>query len=75
MKWNGKGDPRGAYCMMEWEGKTLLGEITGVYRDEVLGCTLFSVRHFNGDRWPLNPHIYSVDILIRRATRNRELNP
>lgn len=62
-----KHDPRGAHVTMEYQGRTLIGEVTGAHRNDVRGCILLSVRHFNGEPWPMEPGSYSVSVLERRA--------
>lgn len=61
-----KSDPRGAHVTMEWQGRTLLGEVTGLYRNETRrGMMQLKVKHFNGEQWPLDPHVLAVDVLVR----------
>ena len=60
-----KCDPRGAHVILNHAGRTLLGEVTNFRRDEVLGCTLLTVRHFNGEPWPIEPGCLAVDVLVR----------
>jgi hypothetical protein len=64
-KFGMKVDPRGAHVTFDWRGRKLLGEVTGVERDDVLGATLLTVRHFCGDAWPIKPHFLAVDVLVR----------
>lgn len=64
-KYGLKSDPRGAYVTMEWQGRTLLGEVTGIYRSETRGMMQLTVKYFNGESWPLDPHVLAVDVLIR----------
>lgn len=61
-----KVDPRGAHVTLAWQGRVLLGEVTGCIRDEVLGCVRLVVRHFDGSAWPVQPSVLAVDVLARR---------
>ena len=63
-----KVDPRGAQVSFEYQGRTLLGDVVGCYRDEVRGATHLQVRHFNGDAWPVEPLARLVDVLVRTTT-------
>lgn len=49
-----KRDPRGEQIMCGWNGRTLLGDVVGQYRDEDETIRL-RVRHFNGEPWPIDP--------------------
>lgn len=64
-KYGLKSDPRGAHVTLEYQGRTLLGEVVGVERAENRGMTLLVVRHFNGEEWPIKPHVLAVDVLVR----------
>ena len=64
-KYGLKSDPRHAHVIMEWQGRTLLGEVTGLYRSEARGMTQLTVKHFNGESWPIDPHVLAVDVLVR----------
>lgn len=64
-KYGLKHDPRGAHVTMEYQGRTLLGEVIGIERAENRGMTLLVVRHFNGEDWPIKPHVLAVDVLVR----------
>lgn len=57
-------DPRGGHCTLEYQGRTLIGEVTGVYRNNH-GYTLLTVKHFNGEPWPLDPSAMVVEMLER----------
>lgn len=57
--------PRGAQVTMTYQGRTLLGDVVGVRRDEVTGAIMLSVRHFNGEPWPVDPSSWAVDVLER----------
>ena len=56
-----KHDYTGAHVVLEHDGRTLLGTIVYVCHDDHL-C---EVRHFNGERWPLNPALSRLEILER----------
>lgn len=60
-----KENPVGAQVSMEFNSRTLLGDVKGCYRSEILGCTKLIVHHFNGKPWPINPSAVAVDILER----------
>lgn len=60
-------DPRGAHVVMAWQGRELLGEVTGCRYDDVTGCARLTVRHFNGEAWPIDPAASAVRVLIRRS--------
>lgn len=62
-----KHDPRGAHVTLDYQGKTLIGEVIGVARNEVRGATILNVRHFCGEMWPIQPCARMVDVLERRA--------
>ena len=64
-KYGLKSDPRGAHVTMEWQDRKLLGEVKGVYRSEARGMIHLQVRHFNGEPWPIDPHVLAVDVLER----------
>ena len=64
-KYGPKHDYRGAHVVLEHAGRTLLGTIINVRRDDVLGCVMADVRHFCGDAWPITPGLYALEILER----------
>jgi hypothetical protein len=61
-----KHDPRGAQVTMQYQGRTLLGDVIGARYDEIRGVVLLKVKHFCGDMWPFEPTALSVDVLARR---------
>jgi hypothetical protein len=71
-KYGLKSDPRGAHVTMSYQGRTLLGEVVGVERAENRGMTLLIVRHFNGEDWPIKPHVLAVDVLVREYEADHE---
>lgn len=66
-KYGLKVDPRGAQIAFDYQGRTLLGDVTGVRYDEVTGCIRLTVRHFNGEPWPIEPPASSVMVLERNS--------
>lgn len=56
-------DVRGAHVTMTHNGRTLLGTIRAVRREE--GIRFLDVQHFNGEPWPVSPYLWSVDMLER----------
>lgn len=60
-------DYRGAHCVLELNGRELLGEIVTMYRDETRGCVHARVRHMNGEAWPVEPVMSQLWILDRSA--------
>lgn len=46
------------------EGRTLLGEVTGQFRDNA-GAWRLRVKHFDGSAWPVDPLVSEVDVLER----------
>lgn len=64
-KYGLKEDPRHAQVTIEYEGRTLLGDVKAVRRDEAMGVTLLTVVHFCGETWPIEPHVLAVDVLLR----------
>lgn len=64
-KYGPKHDYRTAHVALKYRGRTLLGEIREVARDETTGCVLATVRHFNGEEWPIRPALYALEILER----------
>ena len=65
-KFGPKHDYRGAHVLMRTPlGRTLLGEIVSLRRDEVLGTVLADVKHFNGENWPVAPALSALSLLNR----------
>jgi hypothetical protein len=61
-------DLRHSHVTMTWKGKKLLGEITGQSVVTAPGGTVavrLTVRHFNGDPWPVEPTPGAVYLLER----------
>ena len=64
-KYGFKGDPRDAHVTLTYQGRELLGKVVGFCRDDVCGATLLEVRYLNGEEWPIQPHVFAVDVLER----------
>ena len=60
-------NPIGWQVWMAWQGRVLLGDIVAAARSEITGAIYLTVRHFNGEPWPINPTSYSVNVLERRV--------
>ena len=60
-----KHDYRHAHCKLQYRGRTLLGTIMNVSRDDLLGISIAEVRHFNGEMWPITPCLVALEILER----------
>jgi hypothetical protein len=56
-------DPRHLHCAMRWNDRRMLGEIVRAQFNPVLGQTQLTVRHFNGELWPIQPVAMAVEIL------------
>jgi len=63
-----KHDPRGAQVTLEHQGRTMIGDVVGCYRDDFRGATFLKVRHFNGEMWPIEPCAITVEVLERRPS-------
>lgn len=61
-----KGDPRGAHVTLVYQGRELIGEVVGAAYDAVCGCVRLTVRHFNGESWPVQPTALAVSVLVRQ---------
>lgn len=48
-------DPVGEYVSMDYGGRKLLGEVTGIYLRDIPRNIMAKVRHFNGEAWPIEP--------------------
>lgn len=60
-----KCDPRGAHVVFPYKGRELLGEVVGVRYEEISGATRLTVRHMNGEMWPVEPCARLVNVLER----------
>ena len=57
---------RGAHVKLNYEGRTLLGEIVSIrYRNGPPSGYFLTVKHFNGEPWPIQPNAGSVRLLVR----------
>jgi hypothetical protein len=55
----------GKIVKLEFEGRTLVGEVVGHSRYHSLGIALV-VHHFNGEPWPIQPNATLVEILEQK---------
>lgn len=55
----------GAHVVLQFQGRTLLGEIVRVYRRECPPAIMAVVKHFNGQPWPTDAALVSLEILER----------
>lgn len=58
-------DYRTAHVTLTWNGRTIIGQIVSVRRNETLGCVVADVRYFCGDPWPITPRLAALEILER----------
>jgi len=61
-------DMRGAQVTMTWNGCTLLGDVTGSRLEG--DRRLLTVRHFNGEMWPVEPDLADCTVLERSYSLN-----
>jgi hypothetical protein len=61
-----KHDYRGAQAVLQWDGRTLLGDVREVYRSSFSSYWRAKVTHFNGEPWPIEPVLMALEILPRR---------
>lgn len=64
-KYGPKYDYRGAHAILEYKGRTLLGTIVNVTRNETRGVLECDMRHMCGDDWPIKPALVALEILER----------
>lgn len=64
-KFGPKHDYRGAHVTLEYQGRTLIGTLREVFRDEMRGYMHCRVQHFCGDWWPVEPCLGAIEILER----------
>lgn len=56
-------NPIGAQVALNYQGRTLLGDVVGCRYRYARGCFLLTVRHFNGEAWPIEPRALAVEVL------------
>lgn len=63
-------NPIGAHVVYRYEGRELIGEVTGAHvcTEDGERLRVLTVRHFNGEPWPVEPFFMSVDVLERDNT-------
>lgn len=66
-KFGPKFDYRGAHVRMTLGARTLLGEVTELYRDDICGTVRAKVTHFNGEPWAIDPTLAALYVLDRSA--------
>lgn len=59
-------DPTGAHVTLDWQGRTLLGEVRSAEYNQATGYIVLTVRHFNGELWPIQPTVLAVNVLSSR---------
>lgn len=59
--------PIGAHVTLTHDGRCLLGEVTAIQMLDIDGERMrcLTVRHFNGEPWPVMPYFMEVDVLER----------
>ena len=67
------GDPRGAQVALTYGGRELLGDVIDARWDQVTGGVRLTVRHFNGELWPIEPIASAVNVLDRTASKGATL--
>lgn len=56
-------NPVGLQVALPLNGRTLLGDVTGIEHNHHRGMTFLRVRHFNGEAWSFNPAIGAVEVI------------
>jgi hypothetical protein len=51
------------HVTMPWKGRTLLGEVVSVAYCETRGVFVLTVRHFNGEDWPVMPIASAIRVI------------
>jgi hypothetical protein len=59
-------NPRGVQVTMPWNDSTLLGDVMGCREEN--GSFRLTVRHFNGEPWPVEPALSVCTVLERTYT-------
>ena len=59
-------DPRGLIVSLAWHGRTLLGDVMACrYQEHPCAGFFLTVRHFNGEPWPIEPGASAVRVIER----------
>ncbi len=53
----------GKHIALNWKGRRLLGEVLRADYNDTRGYTMLTVRHFNGELWPIQPAVSVVEII------------
>ncbi len=53
----------GKHIALDWQGRRLLGEVLRADYNHIRGYTMLTVRHFNGELWPIQPAVSVVEII------------
>jgi hypothetical protein len=56
-------NPVGLHVALNFKGRTFLGEVRGYVYNMTRGSVTLSVRHFNGEMWPIEPVWNLVTVL------------
>ncbi len=59
----------GHQVVMDYKGRTLLGDVVAMERNPTLGVFILTVNHFNGQEWPIQPRAMAVDVLIQTDSK------
>ena len=62
-KWGLKETVRHHTVTLHYGDRELIGTVTEAYYHEVRGCILLRVKHFCGDRWPIDPQVLAVSVI------------
>ena len=64
-RWGLAKDYRGAQCTLQWNGRTLIGDIVDITYNDVRSIYIAKVKYFNGEPWPIDPALSALEILER----------
>ncbi len=53
----------GKHVALDWQGRRLLGEVTDAQYNATRGYIMLTVKHFNGESWPIQPTASAVEII------------
>lgn len=56
-------NPEGYQVAMHWKGRELLGDVLRCEYNHTRGVFNLTVRHFNGEIWPIQPVASAVQVL------------